>query len=149
MTETFGEWLRANMDARGISIGNLAGRIGLSDVALGKILNGKTRRPEYETVIAIAKDFGYDGRKVLVKAGYPDPGPSNSLHPEWREILDDWDLMPEEDRADLLAIAKQAHAMKRRSLSVLSKSSRAVPEPPKDGPQSTVPPGAPPTVTSS
>jgi transcriptional regulator with XRE-family HTH domain len=133
MGETFGAWLRTNMDARDISIGNLAQRIGISDVALGKILNGKTKRPEYETVIAIAKDFGYDGRKVLVKAGYPDPGPSNPVHPEWKELLDDYDLMPKEDQEDLLAFAKQARAMQRRSASALAKPSEAVPESPANG----------------
>lgn len=67
----FAVWLRGQIDAVGMSLGDVEQATGVAKSALSYVLRLETR-PSVETVLRIAMFFGSSPKELLEKAGYDD-----------------------------------------------------------------------------
>lgn len=67
--------LREFMQIHNLTQAEFAGRAGVQEPALSRILSDPTRRPEPETVVALARAMGQSVWAVAVAAGYPFTSP--------------------------------------------------------------------------
>ena len=65
----FSDWLLEQLDQNGLTQAQLASATGLNPATLNKILNGKTKRPEPESCIKIAKALKVAQQTVYRAAG--------------------------------------------------------------------------------
>ena len=100
----FSDWLLAQLDLNGLTQAQLALTTGLNPATLTKILNGKTKRPEPESCIQIAKAL-----KVAEQTVYRAVG-----------VLSDEPDYPEQD--DLNYIVAQLSDQQRREILVIARA---------------------------
>jgi transcriptional regulator with XRE-family HTH domain len=103
----FSEWLNEKIQKSGMSQARFARLAGLNETTISKLLNGKTRRPDPETCLKMARILKVHWRTVYRAAGlwpfepeYPQQDDLNYLVaqlPDWRrqEILEHVRLMLE------------------------------------------------------
>ena len=103
---TFREWLRQQIDERGISLRMLAVRSGLSDAAISEWLAGK-RHPRPDSLRRLAAALRVPYEEALAAAGYLAQGSEKAAEPELspmeRELLETLRLLPGDLRQPLLA----------------------------------------------
>lgn len=67
---TFGEWLRAAMDAHGYKRQkDLELASGIPQQTISNMLNGRTKEPTFETIAVLTQTFGMDLNRVAADLG--------------------------------------------------------------------------------
>lgn len=91
--------VRRYLHESGIQMTDLAGRAGVNDDVLSRLLSNPTRRPEPETIVALARAMDVSIWDLAVAAGYPFTAPGVPSHeverlmrlleadPELRDLL--------------------------------------------------------------
>ena len=70
-TAAFIGMVREYLRTAGLEQRDLAGRIGIGEDALSRLLSDPSRRPEPETVVGVAREINKPVWAVAVAAGYP------------------------------------------------------------------------------
>lgn len=100
--KNFPAWLQKQLDNRNWRPTDLAKKARLSDTAISRILRGQ-RKPDTDTLIAIAKAFHISPINIFREAGILPPGPEKeATFEDWKDILNE--LSPE-DKNELREIA--------------------------------------------
>lgn len=103
MAEPFGEWLRKELEIRGMIPADLVRATKLSPSYVSNLLNGN-RNPGPKACMKIAKAFHLTAVDVMQAAGLPVEKPRYSI--ELQELSVIFDELPEEDRRRVLVIAR-------------------------------------------
>jgi transcriptional regulator with XRE-family HTH domain len=105
MDEPFAEYLRRRLREKDWNQARLADESNLSRGTISYLLSRPERKPDMETIRAIASAFGESVSRWLDAAGLPvDTMPSSRLSPEEEQVIQS--LSPEQ-RALLLQLARQ------------------------------------------
>lgn len=95
MSESFGDRLREQLDAKGMRPAELARRSGLTKQGIGRLLNkiphaitGAPPKPALETVDKIARALDWDINEARLAAGYAPARPEETY-----DVMDDVILM--------------------------------------------------------
>lgn len=112
MPHEFWEWLDAVIEQYGPSERKFAEKVGIAPSVISKARTN-TQPMSWEACKAIAEFVGIPPEKVFRLAGLlPKP-------PDWQPEFDEWmglfQDLPEEDRAELLAIARMKRGRKAKS----------------------------------
>jgi len=103
LVDTFGEWLKATLEDKGWTQGELGRRSGVSRGAISNIIS-KRRLPSPESCVNFAKAFNIPPETVLRMAGYLPEIDADSA--TTRKILEYARRLPEEDRKQILEFMK-------------------------------------------
>ena len=90
---TLGEWLQAKCDQEGLSLRQVAIKVGVSHQTIAGLMNSRKALPQ--TIKKLAKAFGGDNHqtialedKLLVLAGYRTERPEEALSEPLARLLD-------------------------------------------------------------
>lgn len=101
--ETFGEWLRKELNHRKISQRELADRSGITPAQISRVISG-TRGPGPELIQSIAYALNLPPEEVYRAAGLLPEHPKSN--PSVEEILHIARQLPQADIEDLIALAR-------------------------------------------
>lgn len=106
-TQTFGETVKAERVRRGWSQQTLANRAEMNRSHIGAI-ETKPGLPHYATIVSIAKAFGMTPRELLSPSGTTimEAAAPYSVDVESDELVAIYDLLSEDDRTRLVALAR-------------------------------------------
>ena len=92
-SDGLGEWLQAKCDQEGLSLRQVATKVGVSHQTIAGLMNGKKALPQ--TIKKLVKAFGGDHNqgialedRLLVLAGYRTERPEEALSEPLARILD-------------------------------------------------------------
>ena len=109
--DPFAVWLRGRVDAKGLSVRNMAMRIGIKDPSLLALMKGRSK-PRPATILRIAKEFDVDADELMEMVGYRTPHRKYTLLPGWSDEMREIALMPAGDQDALLELVRVARRMK-------------------------------------
>ncbi len=105
---SLGQWLQAKCDEEGLSLRQVATKVGVSHQTIAGLLDSKKALPQ--TIKKLAKAFGGDGHqrialedKLLILAGYRSERPEEELSEPLARLLDKLNGLD----ADQLGIVEQ------------------------------------------
>lgn len=112
-SDAFAVWLRERVQERGLSVRNVAMRVGISDPSLLALMKGRSK-PKPETIQKLARFFAVDADVLMEMAGYRSPHRMHTLLPGWADEIRAIEAMAPADQDALLELLKAGRRLRDR-----------------------------------
>lgn len=109
---TFGNWLKRELQLRGMIQADLARQTGLTTASIANLVNDKVGQPTADTCVKIARALRVNPVDVMIIAGLQVE--RQHKYPELHELATILDGLSPEERIQVIEVARLVAAQKKR-----------------------------------